>query len=92
MKINVGARVAQDVLVVVQDAQAGVIGATSQQYPLLMASLGVEAIKKWAETGEMPMTTPGLGFFDTGVALITDRPVAGVESIGTKEGLAKCWG
>jgi fructose transport system substrate-binding protein len=57
----------------------GVIGATSQQYPLLMAALGVEAIKKWADTGEKPQPTPGKAFFDTGVALVTDKPAEGVE-------------
>ena len=76
----------------VRDVKGGVIGATSQQYPLLMASLGMEAIKTWAETGKKPAPTPGLDFYHTGVALITDRPVAGVESIDTEEGLAKCWG
>ena len=70
----------------------GVIGATSQQYPLLMAAMGIEAIKKFADTGEKPAVTEGKNFFDTGVALITDKPAAGVESIDTKEGTAKCWG
>jgi fructose transport system substrate-binding protein len=70
----------------------GVIGATSQQYPLLMAALGVEAIKKFADTGEKPKATEGKTFFDTGVALVTDKPAAGVKSIDTKEGTAKCWG
>ena len=76
----------------VQNVKDGVIGATSQQYPLLMASLGVEAVKKWADTGEKPETTPGKDFFDTGVALVTDSPVAGVDSIDTAEGAALCWG
>ena len=76
----------------VRDVAAGVIGGTSQQYPLLMASMGVEAIKKFADTGEKPGVTEGKNFFDTGVALITDAPVEGVPSIDTKEGLAKCWG
>jgi fructose transport system substrate-binding protein len=38
----------------VQNVAEGVIGATSQQYPLLMASMGMEAIKTYAETGELP--------------------------------------
>jgi fructose transport system substrate-binding protein len=76
----------------VKDVAAGIIGGTSQQYPLLMASMGVEAIKKFADTGEKPGVTEGKNFFDTGVALITDAPVEGVPSIDTKEGLAKCWG
>ena len=76
----------------VKDVAAGVIGGTSQQYPLLMAALGVEAIKKFADTGEKPGVTEGKNFYDTGVALITDNPVEGVPSITTKEGLEKCWG
>ena len=76
----------------VKDVAGGVIGATSQQYPLLMASMGIEAIKKFADTGEKPAPTEGKAFFDTGATLITDKPAAGVESIDTKEGLAKCWG
>lgn len=76
----------------VKNVEAGVIGATSQQYPLAMAALGIEAIKKFADTGEKPKPTEGKTFFDTGVALVTDKPVKGVESISVKDGLAKCWG
>ncbi|MEX0345471.1 MAG: sugar ABC transporter substrate-binding protein [Rhizobiaceae bacterium] len=76
----------------VQNVKDGVIGATSQQYPLLMASLGIEAIKKWAEDGSKPENTPGKDFFDTGVGLITDKPVDGVESISVEKGLELCWG
>ena len=36
------------------ERRSGVIGATAQQYPLLMASMGVEAIAKFAGTGERP--------------------------------------
>jgi fructose transport system substrate-binding protein len=76
----------------IQNVEAGVIGATSQQYPLLMASLGIEAIAKFAETGEKPVPTEGKDFFDTGVALVTDKPVDGVESISVSEGMDLCWG
>ncbi len=76
----------------VQNVKEGVIGATSQQYPLLMASLGIEAIAAWAKDGSKPANTPGKDFFDTGVALVTDKPVAGIESIDTKVGTDRCWG
>jgi fructose transport system substrate-binding protein len=76
----------------VKDTASGVIGATSQQYPLLMASMGIEAIKKFADSGEKPGVTEGLEFFDTGAVLITDKPVEGLPSITTAEGLEKCWG
>jgi fructose transport system substrate-binding protein len=76
----------------VQNVQEGIIGATSQQYPLRMASLGIEAIVTYVETGETPEATEGKDFFDTGVALVTDDPVEGVPSIDTDEGLELCWG
>ncbi len=68
------------------------IGATSQQYPLLMASLGIEAIARYAADGTLPAPTEGKAFFDTGVALVTDAPVDGVESIDTTRGTELCWG
>ena len=76
----------------VQNVADGVIGATSQQYPLQMASLGVEAIAQYAADGTLPEPTEGKEFTDTGVALVTDAPVDGVESISVEEGLEKCWG
>ncbi|MDU8912369.1 sugar ABC transporter substrate-binding protein [Aestuariicoccus sp. MJ-SS9] len=76
----------------VQNVADGVIGATSQQYPLLMASLGIEAIKTWAEDGSKPAPTEGKDFFDTGVGLVTDKPVDGIESISVERGLELCWG
>ncbi len=76
----------------VANVKDGIIGATSQQYPLLMASLGIEAIKAFADTGAKPEPSPGKEFFDTGVALVTDKPVDGVESIDTTEGTNLCWG
>lgn len=91
---------AEDVLIVsvdggcpgVQNVADGVIGATSQQYPLLMASLGIEAIAAFAADGTLPAPTEGKDFTDTGVALVTGAPVDGVESISVEDGLARCWG
>ena len=76
----------------VRNVQEGIIGATSMQFPLLMASMGVEAVKTFAETGEKPKTSEGLDFFNTGVELVTDQPVEGIPSITSKEALDKCWG
>ncbi|MFD1746234.1 sugar ABC transporter substrate-binding protein [Rhizobium helianthi] len=76
----------------VKNVKEGVIGATSQQYPLLMASKGIEAIAAFAKDGTKPKPTEGKNFFDTGVSLVTDKPAKGVPSIDTKEGTAKCWG
>ena len=76
----------------VQNVEDGVIGATSQQYPLLMASLGIEAVAAFAKDGARPRPTEGKDFFDTGVALVTGKPADGVESISVAEGMDKCWG
>jgi len=65
----------------------GTIDATSQQYPQNMAAQGVEAVAKAARGGAKPS-----GYKDTGVTLITDDPVDGVESKDSKYGLANCWG
>jgi fructose transport system substrate-binding protein len=76
----------------VKSVKDGVIGATSQQYPLMMAALGVEAIKKFADTGEKPKPTAGKSFFDTGVSLVTDKPVTGDTSSDTTEATHMGWG
>ena len=76
----------------VQNVADGVIGATSQQYPLDMARLGIEAIAQYAADGTLPVPTEGKNFFDTGVALVTDAPADGVESISVEEGQELCWG
>lgn len=76
----------------VQNIQDGVIGATAQQYPLLMASMGIEAIAAFAADGTRPDTSEGLDFTNTGVNLVTGEPVEGLESISIEEGLERCWG
>lgn len=76
----------------VANVKDGIIGATSQQYPLLMASKGIEAIAAWANDGVKPAASEGKDFFDTGVTLITDRPVDGVDSIDSAKGAEICWG
>ena len=76
----------------VSQVKDGIIGATSQQYPVKMAELGVEAIVELAKDGTKPEVTDGLDFFNTGVALVTDTPADGVESITTDEASSICWG
>jgi fructose transport system substrate-binding protein len=71
---------------------SGVIGATAQQYPGKMATLGMAAIKTLAEGGAAPEVSAGLDFFNTGVSLVTDTPAEGVESISVADGQAVCWG
>ena len=76
----------------VKSVQDGIIGATSMQFPLLMASLGVEAVAAFAKDGTKPKNSEGLSFTNTGVKLITDKPVDGLPSITSAEGLKICWG
>jgi fructose transport system substrate-binding protein len=76
----------------VENVKSGVIGATSQQYPLKMASLGVEAVAEFAESETKPEPSPGLDFFDTGVELITNEPMDGVPSKDVAFGAKNCWG
>jgi fructose transport system substrate-binding protein len=71
----------------VRNVKAGVIDATSQQYPLLMASRGVSAVVAYAKTGKKVK-----GYVDTGVNLIAKTPVTGVPSKSVAYGLAHCWG
>jgi fructose transport system substrate-binding protein len=76
----------------VQNVKKGIIGATSQQYPLKMAELGTQAVVDFAKDDKKPEPTSGKDFIDTGVTLITDSPVDGVESKDTAFGLDNCWG
>jgi len=71
----------------VKNVKGGVIAATSQQYPLKMASMGVEAGVEYAKTGKKVA-----GYTDTGVTLISDKPQKGVDSKDTKFGMDQCWG
>jgi fructose transport system substrate-binding protein len=71
----------------VRNVRAGIIDATSQQYPLRMASRGVQAVVNYAKTGRKVS-----GYTDTGVNLITLRRRLGVPSKSVAYGLKNCWG
>lgn len=93
------AGVADDALIVsgggcagAQSGKDAVIGATSKQHPLEMASHGVAAIADLARGSEAPRTNEGLDFYSTGVGLVTDQPVNHVESIDTTEVTQICLG
>jgi fructose transport system substrate-binding protein len=57
-----------------------------------MAEMGVQAVVDFANDDKKPEPTAGKDFVDTGVTLITDEPVDGVESEDTAFGLENCWG
>ena len=71
----------------IRNVKAGIIAATSQQYPLKMAALGVDAGVTYAKTG-----VKASGYTDTGVTLIADKPMPGVDSKDSKVGESLCWG
>ncbi len=71
----------------VKNVGAGVIAATSQQYPLKMAALGVAAGVQYAKDGKRQT-----GYTDTGVTLIAAKAIKGVESKDVKTGTELCWG
>ena len=66
----------------------GIITATSQQYPLKMAAMGVAAGVDYAKNGKKVKA----GYTDTGVTLIAAKAVAGVDSKDVATGMALCWG
>ena len=76
----------------IANVKDGVIGATSMQYPLKMAALGVEAVKAFADSGKKPEKTSGLDFTNTGVDLVTDKPAEGVKSMTSADATKACWG
>jgi fructose transport system substrate-binding protein len=71
----------------IRDIAAGEIAATSQQYPLKMAALGVAAGVAYLKTGKKPS-----GYTDTGVNLIAAKPLPGVDSKDVKTGMEQCFG
>ncbi|AMC33475.1 sugar ABC transporter substrate-binding protein [Janthinobacterium sp. B9-8] len=71
----------------IKDLKNGKIAATSQQYPLKMAAMGVAAGVEYAKTGKKPS-----GYTDTGVTLIANKAIAGVDSKDSKTGMDMCWG
>ncbi|MEV4350531.1 sugar ABC transporter substrate-binding protein [Actinoplanes sp. NPDC049596] len=76
----------------VDNVSKKIIGATSMQFPLKMAQMGVDAIAAYAKDGTRPQATPGKDFYDTGTQLITDDPQSGVESKDSAWGKQNCWG
>jgi len=70
-----------------KNLSSGMIIATSQQYPIKMGAMGVEAGVEYAKTGKKPS-----GYTNTGVTLITSKPLNGVASKDVKTSTDLCWG
>lgn len=69
----------------------GIFGAVAQQYPSEMGRLGVEAVVNHIRNKVDPKPTEGLDFTNTGIALVSDKTVSGLETIDTKKGTELCW-
>jgi len=64
----------------------GTIAATSMQYPLKMAAMGVEAGVKYAKDGKRVS-----GYVDTGAELIADKPVKGIAAMDSAKASGLCF-
>ena len=71
----------------VRNVKDGQVGATAMQFPKKMVELGMKAVVDFAATAKKPT-----GYVDTGEVLITDKPIAGIDSKDTAWGLDNCWG
>ncbi|MEV4311694.1 substrate-binding domain-containing protein [Actinocrispum sp. NPDC049592] len=71
----------------VTDVKDGKVAVTVMQFPKKMAAQGVQAAVEFSKSGKKPS-----GFINTGVAVITDKPLAGIQSQDTAWGLQNCWG
>jgi fructose transport system substrate-binding protein len=69
----------------------GQIAGTVMQFPSKMAIAGVDAAVAFAKDGTKP-TVPSSGYIDTGVQLVTDKPLGGLDAKDTTWGLQNCWG
>jgi fructose transport system substrate-binding protein len=76
----------------VDNVAKGVIGATSMQFPIKMAQMGIDAIAAYMKDGTKPVNTEGKDFVDTGVQLVSNDPQPGVESKDATWGKQNCWG
>jgi fructose transport system substrate-binding protein len=76
----------------VQNVKDGVIGATSQQYPLLMASQGHRSDRRLGQGRHQAGADRRQGLLRHRRGAVTDKPAEGVESISVEEGMDLCWG
>lgn len=65
----------------------GEIAVTVMQFPKKMAQQGVDYAVEFARSGKKPS-----GFVEVETAVITDKPIEGIDSKDTAWGLENCWG
>jgi fructose transport system substrate-binding protein len=75
----------------VKQVADGQLGADAQQYPSKMGADGVKAAVKFAHTGTKPKNPAGKDFTNTGITLVTDKPVSGLTSIDSAAGAKECY-
>jgi fructose transport system substrate-binding protein len=75
----------------VQAVKDGKIAATVMQFPSKMAVAGVDAAMAFVKDKSKP-SVPASGYIDTGVQLITDKPLGGLAAKDSTWGLQNCWG
>jgi fructose transport system substrate-binding protein len=68
------------------------IAADAAQYPGKMASQGVQTIASLAKGGAKPTLPSGQDFINTGTALVTANPLAGITSQTPDQAAQACWG
>lgn len=75
----------------VGEVARGTFGAVAQQYPFQMGFQGVKAAVDFVNNGTTPPVTEGLDYWNTGITLVTDQPVEGLDSIDSTQGTELCW-
>ncbi len=71
----------------IEMVKGGVIQATAMQFWLDMVKDAMDAAYDKVASGKSAAVSPGLDYFNTGVKLLTDDPVAGVPSVDWEEAL-----
>lgn len=69
----------------------GQIAADAQQYPSKMGADGIAAVVAYKKDGTKPKPDAGKQFTDTGINLVTDKPVDGLQSVTSKQGTERCY-
>jgi fructose transport system substrate-binding protein len=75
----------------VKAVASGDFGAVAQQYPSAMGRLGVKAVIDHIRNHVDPINSKGVDFVNTGITLVTDKPVGDIKSIDSKKGTELCW-
>lgn len=70
---------------------SGTLGATSMQFPVVMAEKGVETIASVVRGGDLPAPTEGLDFVNTGTELVAADGL-GLEFTEASAAESTCWG